>query len=239
MAQRHEHLPTHPPQLRHLLANLGVAALVAFLHQPLEDPLRRVPLLLRKRLVRFEDLDDPLHERPYLRLRIRRFTPIPRRLAVRQDLLQRLVRDPFLPAQFALAEILLRRTHPQFRPPFHVPMHPFASGKRPCSPHPLLTSAPDTFYRAPPVSAAANRASLLPRCLHLVRPRQGEVLGQVLGERLPGRPHDAPGDGRVGESLRGEQEVVLDRRPHGDPSPQGVAGVGDERDGVDPVRVAR
>ncbi|NQT94276.1 MAG: hypothetical protein HQ559_16060 [Lentisphaerae bacterium] len=67
--QRHEHLPLQPPQLAHLLPHLGVAPAVALLHQPLEDALRSMALLLRHRAVLGQDLRDALHIRPQLERR--------------------------------------------------------------------------------------------------------------------------------------------------------------------------
>ena len=61
MPQRHEHLAPLLPPHPHVILDRRVAAAVAVLvTQPLEDPLRRMPLLGRYRAIVVQDLiDDP------------------------------------------------------------------------------------------------------------------------------------------------------------------------------------
>src|SRR6201988_2662493 len=75
MAQRNKHLLPSQPRLREILAHDRVAAGKALLiPQPLENPPRRVPLLLMNLAVFFENGIDPRHIWPQ-RLRYRPFTP--------------------------------------------------------------------------------------------------------------------------------------------------------------------
>ena len=68
MRQGHEHLPGPALLLPDVVGDDGDAAAEAVLvAQALEDPLRRVPLLLRKSPVRLEDLVDDRNERVKLR----------------------------------------------------------------------------------------------------------------------------------------------------------------------------
>jgi hypothetical protein len=87
MPQRHKHLAVPPPAHTHIVLNDGDAASVAVLiAQPFEDPLRRVPLLLRPSLVSCQDrIDDP-GKRIQLRTRRRPASPVPGRHRKRQHL---------------------------------------------------------------------------------------------------------------------------------------------------------
>ncbi len=67
MAQRHEHLATAQSCLRYVLAHNRIAAGKSpFIPQPIENPLRRVPLLLVNAAVALKDRVDPGHVRPEL-----------------------------------------------------------------------------------------------------------------------------------------------------------------------------
>jgi hypothetical protein len=76
MAQWHEHLTGPPPCLRHVLTHNRIPARKSpfFIPQPLENPMRGVPLLLGDASAGFQDLVDPRHVRPKL-LRSWPFTP--------------------------------------------------------------------------------------------------------------------------------------------------------------------
>ncbi len=71
--------------------------------QALEDPLRRMPLLLRQRPVRLEDLVDDRDERIQLRACWRLRSPVSWRHRVFQNLPHRLAVDAKHPRRFALA----------------------------------------------------------------------------------------------------------------------------------------
>ena len=58
--------------------------------QPVEDPLRRVPLLLRRLRVAYENLGDQRQEALHLRSRTGRRASVAGRLDVAEDLLERL-----------------------------------------------------------------------------------------------------------------------------------------------------
>jgi hypothetical protein len=59
MAQRHEHLASAQRCLRDVLAHNRVAAgKSTFISQPLENPMRRVALLLVNRAIAFKDCVD-------------------------------------------------------------------------------------------------------------------------------------------------------------------------------------
>lgn len=67
MAQRHEHLTGTLRGLRYVLAHDCITAGEAFLSpQPLENPVRRVALLLVNRAVALQNFVNPSHERAEL-----------------------------------------------------------------------------------------------------------------------------------------------------------------------------
>ena len=116
MAQGHEHLLAADPGLPNVILHDRVAARISMLGlQPLEDPLGRVPLLLRPPLVFFQyGVDDALPRRqpgPPHRL----LPPIPRRQRILQHLAYRLPRQPKLPGHRppALALDKNRPPHPR------------------------------------------------------------------------------------------------------------------------------
>jgi hypothetical protein len=75
MAQWHEHLPPPKHRLRHMPAHDRVATSKPLLiPQPLENPMRRVPLLLVNLAVAFKNGVDPRQIRSKL-LGCRPFTP--------------------------------------------------------------------------------------------------------------------------------------------------------------------
>jgi hypothetical protein len=75
MAQWHEHLPRPQHLRRYILTHDRVATAKAlFVPQPLENPMRRVPLLLVNLAVAFKNGVDPRQIRPEL-LGCRPFTP--------------------------------------------------------------------------------------------------------------------------------------------------------------------
>ena len=79
MRQGHEHLLGPALLLPNVVGDDGDAAGEAVLvAQPLEDPLRRVPLLLRKGPVRLKDLVDDREERVELRAHRGLRSPVPR-----------------------------------------------------------------------------------------------------------------------------------------------------------------
>jgi len=67
MAQRHEHLPRPQHLRRYILTHDRVATgKPSLVPQPLENPMRRVPLLLVNAAVAFKNGVDPRHIRPQL-----------------------------------------------------------------------------------------------------------------------------------------------------------------------------
>src|SRR5208337_2750887 len=67
MAQRHKHLARSQCRLRNILAHYRIAAGEAlFASQPLENPMRRMALLLVNAPVAFKHGVDPGHKRPEL-----------------------------------------------------------------------------------------------------------------------------------------------------------------------------
>src|SRR3984885_13850820 len=84
----------------------GLATLVTvFIAESLEDPLRRVPLLLRRLAVAGEGLVNDRQERVQLPLRPWLALPVTRRLLVGQDLLQRVPTQTVLAARATLAQL--------------------------------------------------------------------------------------------------------------------------------------
>ncbi len=91
--------------------------------QPLEDPLRRVPLLAVDLPVALEDLLDDRQEPVELRLPLLR-QPVARRLHVRQDLRQRVPVDPVLGTGRPLADLAPEDPAANLAPHLHVGVHP-------------------------------------------------------------------------------------------------------------------
>ena len=109
-----------PDGLLHRRIAAGVTVLIA---QTLPDPLGRMPLLLGQLDVLLEDLLDPGFERPNFRAGARFVLPIARRLAVRQDLLQRPPVHSRLPQDAALALSVNKHPSSDLIPLFHVGIH--------------------------------------------------------------------------------------------------------------------
>ena len=127
LAQRHEHLAADPNLLRDIAANRdlapGVAVLVA---QPLEDPPGRVALLTRRRRIRVERQDPVDHpdKRTKLRPLPRHLPPIPRRLGVRQHLLERPPANPVLTTDLPPRDTLDEHLPSNLTPQLHIGPHP-------------------------------------------------------------------------------------------------------------------
>jgi hypothetical protein len=109
----------------------GEAVLVA---QPLEDPLRRVPLLLGQGPVRLQDLVDDRNERVELRARRRLRSPVSRRHRMLEDLRHRLAVDPEQPGRRSPAQPIdmTRSSHTRIElHRIHLPaFSSFASGTK-------------------------------------------------------------------------------------------------------------
>jgi hypothetical protein len=114
--QRHEHLPCPALLLADVIGDDGDAPTEPVpVAQPLEDPLRRVPLLLQDGPVRLEDLVDDRNGRVELRQHRRLRTPISRRHRVLQYLRYRLPINPEQAPRRALAQSInmARPAHPR------------------------------------------------------------------------------------------------------------------------------
>ena len=103
-----------------MLAHAGEAVLVP---QPLPDPAGRVPLLLRGLPVGVQDLADDGQERPEGRLGPGLPRPVPRRLLVGQDLLERQPVDLVLAAGLPLADLAGQHPAADLGPDLHVGEH--------------------------------------------------------------------------------------------------------------------
>ena len=107
MHQRHEHLLRRAAAARHVVLHDREAARKAVLvPQPLEDPLRRMPLLLGRRFVLGQDLVDDPDERIQLGPHRRLAAPVARRHRERIILRTVLRIDPEPPRRLALAQPL-------------------------------------------------------------------------------------------------------------------------------------
>ena len=125
MRQRHEHLAVLLLHVFDQQPNRRVATgVTVLLTQALKDALGSVPLLGRQRLVLFEDLTNPLFERPDLALRPLPFLPVARRLAVLQHLLERFPVHPGLPLHLATAHSLNQYPASYLVPLLHIREHP-------------------------------------------------------------------------------------------------------------------
>jgi hypothetical protein len=102
----------------------GLPALVTvFIPQPLEDPLRRVPLLLGRLPVLGEDLVNDRQKRFELALRSRLVLPIAGRLLVRQDLLESVPAQSVLPAGGTPAQLAGQNPPTNVSPELHIGSH--------------------------------------------------------------------------------------------------------------------
>jgi hypothetical protein len=122
--QRHEHLLRPLPPASHVVLHNGDAAGKAVLvPEPLEDPLGRVPLLLRPALVlgqdAIDDGDDRIQLRPHRRLR----APVTRRHRECHHLRNCSGIDPEPPGCRPLAQSLDPDRVPDLRVKLHV-LHP-------------------------------------------------------------------------------------------------------------------
>ena len=108
----------------HRVLHHGLAAQVTvFIAQPLEDPLGRVPLLLRGLAIVFENLVNDRQKRFQLPLRSRLALPVPGRLRVRQNLLQRVPAQTVLPAGGTPAQLVRQHLPTNLSPKLHVGSH--------------------------------------------------------------------------------------------------------------------
>ena len=104
MRQRHERLPPSRPADPHIVLHHRVAAGKAVLvAQPLEDPLRRMPLLHRRAPVRLQDRVDHRQQRTELRLLHRLRPRIARRQREPAHLRHRLAAQPENPRRLTPA----------------------------------------------------------------------------------------------------------------------------------------
>ncbi len=114
VAQRHKHLPSADLRLAHVILHNRVAACIpVFFSQPLEDPLRAVPLPSWPALVFFQNGVDGTLPRTQLRPPHRLMPLIPGRRRKRQHLPHRLACQPELPRHFPLT------------PPLHMNCPPY------------------------------------------------------------------------------------------------------------------
>ena len=113
MRQRNEHLPSTQRRRAHVVLHDRVAAPEPVLFpKPVEDPLRRMPLLDGSLPVVFQDGVDDAHPRPQLRTLNRLQPLIPRGNRIAKHLLDRLARDPELPRYLTLAPSLHQHRTP-------------------------------------------------------------------------------------------------------------------------------
>jgi hypothetical protein len=114
--QRHEHLLLPPAALVHVVLHdrdpAGITVLVA---QPLEDPLRGVPLLRRPSFIFLQDAVDDPDERIQLRPHRRLAPPISRRHRERQHLRHRPRVYAKPPRRLPLADPLNKHCSPNLR----------------------------------------------------------------------------------------------------------------------------
>ena len=126
MGQGHVDLGGVAAQTGNRDLHLGDAARIAVLvAQALEDALGGVALLGGRLEVAGKDLLNRTQVGPQLGLGARRLLAIARRLAVGQDLLQRLVGDPIPPADRSLRGALHEHLAPDVGPVLHVGEHSF------------------------------------------------------------------------------------------------------------------
>jgi len=120
VAQRHEHLLAADLGGPHVVLHDRVAARVLVLgSQPLEDPLGRVPLLLRPLLVLFQNGVDHALPRSQLGPPDRLLPPVTGRQGILQHLADRLPRQPKLPGHRSPALALDKNRPPHSRIQFH------------------------------------------------------------------------------------------------------------------------
>ena len=107
MRQRHEHLARAQLFAAHVVLHDRVAARELMLvSEPIEDPLRRMPLLGRTSLILVQNRIDHTDPRIKLWTPDRLLPPIARRRRKRHHLPNRLARDPKLPRRCPLAHPL-------------------------------------------------------------------------------------------------------------------------------------
>jgi len=107
MRQRHERLAAPRPAKPDIILHHRVAAAKAMLvAQPLEDPLRRVPLLHRPRPIGLHDRVDHRQQRPQLGLRHRHRPRIARRQREPAHLQHRLAAQPENPRRLTPAGVV-------------------------------------------------------------------------------------------------------------------------------------
>jgi UDP-N-acetylmuramyl pentapeptide phosphotransferase/UDP-N-acetylglucosamine-1-phosphate transferase len=131
-ATRLEHLLVRLPPGPHRVLDDRLATRIAVLRlEPLEDPLRRMPLLPRSLLVGFEDLMNDRQHRRQDPPRSNLALPIPRRLRMRQDLLQRVPAQLVLQAGGTLAQAVYQHGLANRFPNLHVTSHVLGTSRKP------------------------------------------------------------------------------------------------------------
>ena len=155
LRQEHFLLPTF--QLTHRVFNDRVPTREPpLVSQTPPDLQRRVPLLPRQPLVRLQDFADPFQIRPDLRLRGFPTPLVPRRLAVRQHLLQRRPVHPRLTQDLTLRNPFHQHPTPNRHPLVHVAVHSRSSMR----PHGRPTAS-KAIGQSRPVSQSSSRGAAL------------------------------------------------------------------------------
>src|SRR5262245_33244333 len=120
MRQRHERLATSCPRDADVVLHHRVATVEpVFVAQPLEDPLRGVPLLHRTRAIRLQDRVDHREQRAKLRLRHRPRARIARRQREPAHLQHCLAAQPEYPGRLTTAVALDKNERPDGSIDFH------------------------------------------------------------------------------------------------------------------------
>ena len=111
-----------PPGTHRLLHDRDATRVAVLVTQPLENPLSRVTLLAMHLPVTVEHLVNERQKRFQLRGTLLR-QPVTWRLAVRQDLLQRVPVNVVLDTRLPLAQLATRNTTANLNPQLHVTEH--------------------------------------------------------------------------------------------------------------------
>jgi hypothetical protein len=152
--QRHKYFLLPLRLLPHHVFDDRVTARESLGLQPLPQPLGRVPLLARQRLVLLQDLFDPLLKGPQLLARPGLLLLVTRRLGMFQHLLQRPPVHPRLPENLAPAHSFHQHSSADLGPLFHSGIH-----SSPCLKVPPLASPRPVSHLTP--------AALFDRRLHV------------------------------------------------------------------------
>ncbi len=125
MRQPNEHLAPMPLRLGDVAADLHLAAPITMpVAQPMENPPRGVPLLRGRVSIRSQDLVDHPDERAELGQRPPNAGPIPRRLNMLKDLVERPPTHLVITTDLALRDPLDEHLASDLRPQLHVCAHP-------------------------------------------------------------------------------------------------------------------